>query len=200
MEFSEKLQTLRKNKGMTQDELASLIYVSRTAVSKWESGRGYPSIESLRAISKTFGVTVDELISADEVLSLAEEDGRRRERRISDLVLGVSDIAGVLLLFLPLFANRSPEGITAVSALMSSVSGYLLVIYSVVILLGAALGALMLALSGCCGFTARIGARASVVLGVIEVTLFTLSLQPYAAVFVFMLLVIKSLILFRGKI
>ena len=47
MEFNEKLQSLRKNKGLTQEELAEALYVSRTAISKWESGRGYPSIDSL---------------------------------------------------------------------------------------------------------------------------------------------------------
>ena len=51
MEFNEKLQQLRKQKGITQEELAVAIYVSRTAISKWESGRGYPSIDSLKALS-----------------------------------------------------------------------------------------------------------------------------------------------------
>ena len=51
MEFNEKLQELRMNKGLTQDELAEALYVSRTAISKWESGRGYPSIDSLKEIA-----------------------------------------------------------------------------------------------------------------------------------------------------
>ena len=42
MEFYEKLQALRREKGLTQEQLARQLYVSRTAVSKWESGRGYP--------------------------------------------------------------------------------------------------------------------------------------------------------------
>ena len=54
MELSEKLQALRRQKGLTQEELAQALYVSRTAVSKWESGRGYPSIDSLKAISRFF--------------------------------------------------------------------------------------------------------------------------------------------------
>ena len=41
MEFNEKLQELRKQRGLTQEELAEKLYVSRTAISKWESGRGY---------------------------------------------------------------------------------------------------------------------------------------------------------------
>ena len=51
MEFCEKLQELRKNHRLTQEELAEQLYVSRTAISKWESGRGYPSIDSLKAIA-----------------------------------------------------------------------------------------------------------------------------------------------------
>ena len=200
MEFSKKLQLLRKNKGLTQEELAAQIYVSRTAVSKWESGRGYPSIESLRALSSAFSVTVDELISADEVLSLAEEDRKRREARTCRLVIGSLDIGGILLWFLPLFANRGADEITAVSALMSSVSGYLLVVYSVLILLGAALGALMLAFVGREYTVLRYAVYVSVLLSVSEVALFTLSLQPYAAVFVFMLLVIKAMTIFKSKL
>ena len=59
MEFHEKLQELRKKKGLTQEELAEALYVSRTAVSKWESGRGYPSIDSLKAIGSFFGMTYE---------------------------------------------------------------------------------------------------------------------------------------------
>ena len=54
MEFNEKLQELRKSRGMTQEDLAEALYVSRAAVSKWESGRGYPSIDSLKDISGFF--------------------------------------------------------------------------------------------------------------------------------------------------
>lgn len=51
MEFSEKLQNLRKSRGWTQQELADKLYVSRTAVSKWESGKGYPNIDSLKSLA-----------------------------------------------------------------------------------------------------------------------------------------------------
>ena len=54
MEFNKKLQELRKSRDLTQEELAEALYVSRTAISKWESGRGYPSIDSLKVISRFF--------------------------------------------------------------------------------------------------------------------------------------------------
>ena len=69
MEFHEKLQELRKARGLTQEELAEALYVSRAAVSKWESGRGYPGIDSLKAISKYFSITIDELLSGNELLT-----------------------------------------------------------------------------------------------------------------------------------
>ena len=81
MEFNQKLQELRKQKGLTQEELAKELFVSRTAISKWESGRGYPNIESLKLIAKFFSVTVDELLSSNEALTLAEESQKETEKR-----------------------------------------------------------------------------------------------------------------------
>ena len=74
MEFNEKLQELRKNRGLTQEELAEALYVSRTAISKWESGRGYPGIDSLKEISKFFSVTIDDLLSGEKVIYIAEKE------------------------------------------------------------------------------------------------------------------------------
>ena len=85
MEFSEKLQGLRKERSLTQEQLAEALYVSRTAVSKWESGRGYPSIDSLREISRFFSVTIDELISPDEVVAAAEDEKKSFARRYADM-------------------------------------------------------------------------------------------------------------------
>ena len=79
MEFNEKIQELRKSKGLTQEELAEALYVSRTAISKWESGKGYPSIDSLKEIAKYFSVTIDELLSTDEVLTIAEKDNKQKK-------------------------------------------------------------------------------------------------------------------------
>ena len=78
MEFHEKLQELRKQKNLTQEELSEILFVSRTAISKWESGRGYPSIDSLKAIAEFFGVTIDELLSNRELICMAEKDSHQK--------------------------------------------------------------------------------------------------------------------------
>ena len=67
-EFGEKLKALREEEGISQSELAEQLNVSRQAVYKWESNKGYPDIENLIRISDIFNVTIDELIRKDESL------------------------------------------------------------------------------------------------------------------------------------
>lgn len=62
MNFSDKLQVLRKNKGFTQEDLAARLNVSRTAVAKWEAGQSYPDIMNLIQLSEMMNVTVDYLV------------------------------------------------------------------------------------------------------------------------------------------
>ena len=57
MEFNEKLQQLRTGKNLTQEQLAEQLYVSRTAISKWESGKGYPNIEPVSYTHLTLPTT-----------------------------------------------------------------------------------------------------------------------------------------------
>ena len=76
MEFNEKIQELRKSRGLTQEELAEALFVSRTAISKWESGRGYPNIDSLKQISNYFSISIDELLSGEKLITIAENENR----------------------------------------------------------------------------------------------------------------------------
>ena len=62
MEFNNKLYNLRKQKGLSQEELASRLNVSRQTVSKWEIGESTPDMEKLAAISELFEVSLDELV------------------------------------------------------------------------------------------------------------------------------------------
>ena len=61
MIFSEKLQILRKNKGLTQEELAEKLGVSRQAVAKWESGETIPDLDKCRLLAELFEVSLDDL-------------------------------------------------------------------------------------------------------------------------------------------
>jgi len=72
MTFSEKLRNLRKEKGMSQEDLAEVLGVSRQAVSKWESGQSYPEIESLIALGELFGVTLDSFMKETDLQKDAE--------------------------------------------------------------------------------------------------------------------------------
>ena len=103
MEFHEKLRELRTQRGLTQEELAGALFVSRTAVSKWEAGRGYPSIDSLREISKYFSVTIDELLSGENLLSIAEQENRSNLQTLRGLLFGMLDLFSFALILLPLY-------------------------------------------------------------------------------------------------
>ena len=115
MELSEKLQELRRNRGLTQEELAEALYVSRTAVSKWESGRGTPSIDSLKELSRFFSVSIDELLSGEALVQIAENENRSNLRSVCELLFGIVDLLGVCLVLLPLYPEPSAGQVYAVS-------------------------------------------------------------------------------------
>jgi len=103
LEFHEKLQELRKSRGLTQEELAEALFVSRTAISKWESGRGYPSIDSLKEISSYFSVSIDDLLSGEQLIFIAEKENKSNLNGVCDLLLGFVDLFSLMLIFLPLY-------------------------------------------------------------------------------------------------
>lgn len=113
MEFHEKLQELRKSRGLTQEELAEALYVSRAAVSKWESARGYPGIDSLKEISKYFSVTIDDLLSGEKLLSIAEKENKANIRNMCEFLFAIADLCVLLLIVLPLYPDMT-EGKGAV--------------------------------------------------------------------------------------
>ena len=199
MEFNEKLQELRKQKGLTQEELAEILFVSRTAVSKWESGRGMPSIESLKAISKFFSVTLDDLLSSEELLVIAEDDHKQKEMHIRDMIYGLLDCSMALLFLLPFFGQKVNGAIQEVSLLaLTEIQLYLKVLYLVIVIGMTALGVLTLALRNSnCVFWIQNKSKVSLLVNAIGVFLFIISQQPYAAVFVFAFLIIKALMLIK---
>ena len=66
MSFAEKLRTLRKQAGLSQEKLAEKLSVSRQAITKWETDMGIPDIENIMAISSLFDVSIDELLCEEK--------------------------------------------------------------------------------------------------------------------------------------
>ena len=193
MEFHEKLQQLRKQKGLTQEQLADQLYVSRAAVSKWESGRGYPNIDSLKALAKFYSVTIDELLSGEQMLTIAEEDQKHRTQNFRNQVFGLLDISACAYLFLPLFGQLQGEAIQAVSLLaLSEVPSYLRIAYMVAVIGIILWGIATLIIPKRC-------IPVSLMLSVMGTLLFIISSQPYAAAFGFLLLGIKAFLLIKRQ-
>ncbi len=120
MEFNEKLQQLRAHKNLTQEQLAEQLYVSRTAISKWESGKGYPNIESLKCISKFFSVTVDELISDEELITLAQSENRSNVKKIYKIISSIIDVLAVAFIVLPFYGKSSEDYVYSVNLLANT--------------------------------------------------------------------------------
>ena len=78
MTFKEKLVILRKSKGLTQDEFASAVGVSRQAVYKWESGQSYPEVPKLLEMKLLFTISIDELLDDNYDIPLPEKKKRKR--------------------------------------------------------------------------------------------------------------------------
>ena len=199
MEFKEKLRELRKAASLTQEELAEALYVSRTAVSKWESGRGYPSIDSLKELSRFFRVSIDELIGLDEVIVAAEVDKREFAGRCSSLICGMLDVLLALLLFIPAFGN-GPDDPSAVSVhALSGVTPWVKCAFAAIIAATVFCGLCEVLASNfgkpSCGGALRV---VGVTLSVACVAVFIAARQPYAGIFSFTLLVTKSLLLLLG--
>lgn len=194
MEFHVKLQELRKRKGLTQEELAQALYVSRTAISKWESGRGYPNIDSLKALAVFFHISIDELLSGDELLTIAQKDSRQKTNQLSSLMYGFWDISLALLLFLPFFGEGSENNIRAVSLVaLSCTALYLRIIYYVIVILTILWGVAMLALQNYeAPFWSKYKTNISSLLTVSGIFIFIVSSQPYAAAFLFVIYIVKK--------
>ena len=201
MEFHEKLQELRKAKGLTQEELAEALYVSRTAISKWESGRGYPSIDSMKEISRYFSVTIDDLLSGERLIALAEEENKANMQKMHNLLWGVLDLMALALIILPLYPNTINGHVYSVSlpGYAEAVSWKLVVywiLFVALILLGVAK-----ILQTQCGIAKgqRLVTGCSLGLSILSVLILAMAREAYAVVVLFLLLVGKGVLLVKGR-
>lgn len=199
MEFGEKLQALRKRRGLTQEELAQALYVSRTAVSKWESGRGYPGIDSLKEISAYFGVSIDELLSGERLISIAEKERAESIRRLCDRLLGAADLLSLLLIVLPLYPMEADGYVYAVNlAAHTQTSALNRAVYWSLFCVLMALGAARM-LPAKKPRLQRAASACSMALGGAAVLYLALAGETYATAMAFLLLAIKCALLFRRE-
>lgn len=196
MEFHVKLQELRKQNNLTQEQLAQKLFVSRTAISKWESNRGYPSIESLKNLSKLFSISLDDLLSSEELLFITEENNSAKISSIINLIFGLMDISVILLVFLPFFALRQ-ETLYDVSLVnLNGVSFYIKLVFYAFVIFTSLLGLITISLQNFKNIIwLKTKTKLSLILSVFGTLIFTLCLQPYAAVYVFVFLIIKIILL-----
>lgn len=199
MEFHEKLQELRKKRGLTQEELAQDLHVSRTAISKWESGRGYPSIDSLKDISNYFSVTIDDLLSGEKILSLAEKENRSNIRNICESLIGVVDVCALMLIFLPLYPNTVEGFVYSVNLpAYAETTDFNRGAYWMLFVILTAIGVAKI-LSENLKITKgrKLLTGLSAVMGILAVLFLVLAREAYAAAVAFILLLIKGVTLFR---
>lgn len=194
MNLSEKIQTLRKEKGLTQEQFADMLFVSRTAVSKWENGRGMPGMDSLKMIAKVFEISIDELLCAEEIITVAENENNRNINRFALQIDSIFNLAVVLSFFLPLYKAEA-DGLFY-SVPLYHFHGTFYAVYWVLPILMFACGIAQLLFSG--GDMIKQGkwaSRIGISLNIAEVFLLIVSAQPYPAMGFFVLLLIKCYVL-----
>ena len=199
MEFNEKLQELRKSRGLTQEELAEALFVSRTAVSKWESGRGYPSIDSLKEISKYFSVTIDELLTGEELISIAERENKSNIQKLCDLLTGIVDLFSFILIVLPLYPNPINGYIYSVNLFAyTETTSFNRMLYWIMFLALVLVGAVKIIITQ---FELNKGQKIvtafSIVLSILAVLFLAMTREAYAVTIAFFLFVVKGILLFK---
>ena len=198
MEFHEKLQELRKKRGLTQEELAEALYVSRTAISKWESGRGYPSIDSLKEISGYFSVSIDDLLSGEKLIFLAEKENRSNIQNICEMLFGLADVLAVMLIILPLYPKTIDGFVYSVNLWnYSETAVYNRIVYWSVFMLQILIGIGKL-LQNKLKVTTRkqVLTWSSAALSIIAILYLVLAREVYAAVVAILLMLMKSFLIY----
>ena len=201
MEFNEKIQKLRVSHNLTQEELAEKLFVSRTAVSKWESGKGYPNIDTLKLVSKFFDVSIDYLICGNETAIYLENNIKNGKNKLTYLILSILDCLTLLLFFIPVFRNGNEIKFNSVPVYKLSECGvWLKILFILVICLNFLIGFSGLIINNFdLKFTLSILVKIGIVVNFIGTALFVFSRQAYAGLFYLIMFAIKIFIIFIIK-
>ena len=165
-----------------------------------QEGRGYPSIDSLKEISNYFSVTIDELLSTDKLLSIAEKENRANLRGMCDLLFGLLDVFAIVLIVLPLYPN-------VVDGFVYSVN---LFAYIQTTSLNRSLYWIMIVFLVVIGFIKlilikldmqrynKVATKVSMSISTLSVLLLAITRESYAVAVVFLLLVMKGILLLKS--
>jgi len=138
--LSEKLYKLRKNSGLSQEQLAEKLNVSRQAISKWESGTAVPESEKLVTISNYFGVSVDYLLKDDEEVKGTDSIVEEKPKMIAGIIICIAGIVSMVIWgLLSIFSPKASDQISESSMITIDGNGIFLILCVVAIIMGAGL-------------------------------------------------------------
>ena len=194
MELSKKIKQIRNDNKLTQEQFAEKMLVSRTAVSKWENGTCYPSIDSLKYMSQTFNVSLDKLLSSEEILEIAKTENQSNISKYNSLLFCLLDVVRIIFVFLPLYSYKTNDFIYSVSLFNSNDLGSTLKIvflffYIIFLILG--IIELIFNYKG----NNRLLNKISLFLDVISIFVLLFTKQPYVIALMFIIFVIKIIML-----
>ena len=199
MDFGKKIQKLRKQNKWTQEELAQKLYISRTAVSKWERGASYPNIDSLKDIANLFNITIDELLSTEEIINIAKKENNSNINKTSNLIYGLLDIISILFIFLPIFAYKIDNIIYSVSLTnQNDISNTIKILYIIILSILSLIGIVELILNFIDNKIQRKINIISIIVESLSIIFFIITRQTYLTSFIFILFIIKVLIIIKG--
>ena len=193
------IASCRKEKGLTQAQLAEKLNITDRAVSKWETGRGYPSIDSLKQIANYFSISIDELLSGERLITIAENENRTNLKNMGNMLFGVVDIFSFIMIILPLYPNKIDDYIYSVNLFNYTQTA----VFNLVIMWSFYLALILIGISKILLTQLNIEkgqkviTNISLVLGILAVLYLALTRDAYAITVVFVLLIIKVMLLFK---
>lgn len=113
MNLGKNIYNLRKNKGLTQEQLADKINVTRQTISNWELGETYPNPEQLKLLSKLLDISIDDLIENESILKISKKQNPQEQIK-NEIVLGIDIMCCVIWGIASLIAFIENNDITAI--------------------------------------------------------------------------------------
>ena len=169
-------------------------------MSKWESGKGYPNIDSLKDIAKLFDKTIDELLSSEEIIDIAKKENTSNIKRTNNLIYGLLDIISILFIFLPLYAHKTEDFIYSVSLMSTNdIGNSIKISYIVILSILSVIGIIELMLQFIDNKKIqRIVNIISLIIESFSVLFFAISRQTYLTAIIFIILIIKIIVIIKN--